>query len=169
MPKDVFYKINDEKKNRLVKPALKAFLEDEYDNLTVSSITQTMNILRTDFYYYFKDKDDVFEAVKYVLVSRINGVSKPNNAYEAIDNLFTSLFGSKRLKNKAYYIDLGVNYKPHSLFTFAKLLLNEYSNEEYNEIDEIKVATKLHLFMMLMVKTIKDPSKAEESFEILSK
>ena len=57
MPKDVYYKINESKRNKLVKSAFEAFSKDTYENLTVSEITQTMKILRTDFYYYFKDKD----------------------------------------------------------------------------------------------------------------
>ena len=55
MPKEVFYKIDEEKRKRITKSALVAFTRDDYDSLTVSSITDVMNILRTDFYYYFKD------------------------------------------------------------------------------------------------------------------
>ena len=169
MPKDVFYKIDDEKRKRITKSALVAFTKDDYESLTVSSITDVMNILRTDFYYYFKDKDDVFIAIKGLLKSLIERNGAPKDENEALLSLFSSIFSQKRPKNRSYYLDLALNYNPNSIETFAKFLLEEYGNKNYSEKELILLKAKLHLFMILMVRSLKDNSKVEESKEMLAK
>ena len=56
MPKQVFNKISEDRKAKLLKSSVKEFTRKPYDKITVSSLTDTMKILRTDFYYYFYDK-----------------------------------------------------------------------------------------------------------------
>lgn len=169
MPKEVFYKIDEEKRKRITKSALVAFTRDDYDSLTVSSITDVMNILRTDFYYYFKDKDDVFLAIKSFLKNIIEKNGTPKDENEALMFLFSTIFSQKRPKNRSYYLELALNYNPNAVETFAKFLLEEYGNKNYSEKELILLKAKLHLFAILMVRSLKDNSTVEESKEMLAK
>ncbi len=166
MPKEVYYKINEAKQIKLVRTALTAFTKDSYDNLTVSDITKTMDILRTDFYYYFKDKADVFEAVKEFLVSAIAQIGEPKDALSAIEMLVTYVFSLKKTKNRQFYLEISSEYNPNSIYTFKDFFVEKYG--EVKKEDEYKLVAKIHLALALTLAVYTSKLERSEALEILA-
>ena len=65
MPKPLFYKISEEKQERILNAALNEFLEyrDHYAKASVNRIAKEAGIAVGSLYKYFKDKNDLFIAV----------------------------------------------------------------------------------------------------------
>lgn len=60
MPTDAFFKLEEEKKNKLLESAMKEFSTLPYEKVSVFKIAQKADISRSVFYYYFKDKRDIY-------------------------------------------------------------------------------------------------------------
>ena len=60
MPSDAFFKLEEEKKNKLLESAMKEFSVLPYEKVSVFKIAQKAGISRSVFYYYFKDKRDIY-------------------------------------------------------------------------------------------------------------
>lgn len=53
----------EERKAELIEVAQRLFLEKGYDRTAVSDIVKAVNLAQGTFYYHFKSKDDILEAV----------------------------------------------------------------------------------------------------------
>jgi AcrR family transcriptional regulator len=60
MPKSTFLNLPTEKRERICAVALEAFLEDGYDNASITQIVAQAGIAKGSFYQYFEDKADLF-------------------------------------------------------------------------------------------------------------
>ncbi len=60
MPKDIFYRLSEEKRKRIKDGAIETFNRLSYDKVTVADIIADCKIPRGSFYMYFEDKFDVF-------------------------------------------------------------------------------------------------------------
>lgn len=60
MPKPTFFRLPDEKRQRLMDAAVKEFTRAPFAKASVSNIIQTAGIPRGSFYQYFEDKQDIF-------------------------------------------------------------------------------------------------------------
>ena len=56
-------KDSDERRNEFVDAAEKLFQENGIVDTTINAIVKEMNVAKGLFYYYFKSKDDVIDAV----------------------------------------------------------------------------------------------------------
>ncbi|MCF0109596.1 MAG: TetR/AcrR family transcriptional regulator [Erysipelotrichaceae bacterium] len=56
-------KDSEERRNELIEAAEKLFAENGIANTAVSAIVKEVNVAQGLFYYYFKSKDDVIEAI----------------------------------------------------------------------------------------------------------
>ncbi|MCF0114404.1 MAG: TetR/AcrR family transcriptional regulator [Erysipelotrichaceae bacterium] len=56
-------KDSEERRNELIEAAEKLFSENGFANTAVSAIVKEVNVAQGLFYYYFKSKDDVIEAI----------------------------------------------------------------------------------------------------------
>ena len=119
MPKIVYEKISQERKIKLLRPALKEFLNRPFEKVTVLSLSSRMKILRTDFYYYFKDKFDIFDALKEVLLRGVEEGCPFKQCAQIFDNQVLKLKGPKA---RNYALDLVGYYDPRGLDVFADML-----------------------------------------------
>jgi AcrR family transcriptional regulator len=60
MPKPTFFRLPDEKRQRLMDAAVQEFTRAPFAKASVSNIIQTAGIPRGSFYQYFEDKQDIF-------------------------------------------------------------------------------------------------------------
>lgn len=60
MPKDTFYNLSAEKKQRITDVAIDEFFTFSYHKASISRITKNAEIAKGSFYQYFEDKDDLF-------------------------------------------------------------------------------------------------------------
>ena len=63
MPKDTFYNLPDEKKDRIEKVAIDEFSSKGYDQATISAIVKKARIAKGSFYQYFENKKDLFKHI----------------------------------------------------------------------------------------------------------
>ena len=60
MPKNLFYKLSKEKKNKLIQSAKEVFIKNNYDDVSINEIVKKAKISRGGFYLYFNDKRDLY-------------------------------------------------------------------------------------------------------------
>lgn len=60
MPKDTFFKLNDEKRNCIRNVVLEIFAEEKYEDVGIRSMISRMDISIGSFYKYFEDKDEMY-------------------------------------------------------------------------------------------------------------
>lgn len=162
MPKSVFYKISKERQHKLLKPAIKEFVSKPYEKITVLSLTDTMNILRTDFYYYFKDKEDIYSA----LLDEFQSYSE-GNLKSALFNLFKAVRNIKGARNKQFIIDLTENYNPQFAKELAKRFQVLYPCGCNPIKKHVKVRNLIYKFMTVTNMYFKGEIVEEEAFALL--
>ena len=60
MPKETFYRLPDEKRERIMAAAEREFLENSFKAASINRIIKEAAIPRGSFYQYFEDKKDIF-------------------------------------------------------------------------------------------------------------
>lgn len=60
MPKETFYRLPDEKRERIMAAAEREFLENSFEAASINRIIKESAIPRGSFYQYFEDKKDIF-------------------------------------------------------------------------------------------------------------
>ena len=60
MPKQTFYKLPQEKQERILAAAKREFTQVRYSNASINQIIREAGIPRGSFYQYFEDKKDIF-------------------------------------------------------------------------------------------------------------
>lgn len=60
MPKQTFYKLPQEKQERILAAAKREFTHARYDDASINQIVRESGIPRGSFYQYFEDKQDIF-------------------------------------------------------------------------------------------------------------
>ena len=63
MPKQTFYKLPQEKQERILAAAKKEFTQVRYNDASINQIVREAGIPRGSFYQYFDDKDDLFDYI----------------------------------------------------------------------------------------------------------
>ena len=69
MPKETFYNLNEEKKEKIEKAIINEFSRNSFEKASISNIIEEAKIPRGSFYQYFDGKED---AVKYIIEKFMN-------------------------------------------------------------------------------------------------
>lgn len=69
MPKDTFFRLKEEKRNKIENALIDEFSSGSFEEASISNIIAKAGIPRGSFYQYFEDKDD---AVKYIMKKFLN-------------------------------------------------------------------------------------------------
>jgi len=60
MPKETFFNLPEEKRQRIIDLALVEFAENDYDTASISRIVAQAGIAKGSFYQYFENKEDLY-------------------------------------------------------------------------------------------------------------
>lgn len=60
MPKSTFYRLSEEKQQRILEAAKQEFLRVPFQEASINKIIKAAEIPRGSFYQYFQDKEDIF-------------------------------------------------------------------------------------------------------------
>ena len=60
MPKDTFFNLAEEKRNRIISAAISEFAANQYEVASISKIVKQASIAKGSFYQYFEDKKDLY-------------------------------------------------------------------------------------------------------------
>ena len=135
--------------------------------MTVSKLTDVMNILRTDFYYYFKDKDDVMIPVKEYFYRIVEQNGEPSNVSEALTRLFSNILTKNKPKTRQFFIDIASNYSPLCVSTFTGLLNEKYGSGNESIVDNLTTNSKLRTIAELTLKYFSKEIDKETALELL--
>ena len=60
MPKETFFNLPEDKRQRIIELALAEFAENDYDTASISRIVAQAGIAKGSFYQYFENKEDLY-------------------------------------------------------------------------------------------------------------
>ena len=60
MPKQTFFNLPKEKRDRIIAAAKEVFSKNSYEEASINQIVKLARIPRGSFYQYFEDKDDLY-------------------------------------------------------------------------------------------------------------
>ncbi|KAB3537741.1 TetR/AcrR family transcriptional regulator [Alkaliphilus pronyensis] len=61
MPKNTFFNLPQEKRNRIINAAIEEFSKVHYKKVTIDSIVNSAGVPKGSFYQYFHNKDDLYK------------------------------------------------------------------------------------------------------------
>ena len=116
-------KDNEERKNEFIDAAEKLFKENGIVETTISSIVKEMDVAKGLFYYYFKSKDDVIEAIS----------NKYNEAFNAM---------MQESMNKEDYTERLKQFVNNSVKSF-RVLHEKLNGEDGADLSNLSVRSTL--------------------------
>ena len=63
MPKDTFFNLIDEKREKIINEALREFEENDFESASINQIVIRSEISKGSFYQYFEDKKDLYRYI----------------------------------------------------------------------------------------------------------
>jgi AcrR family transcriptional regulator len=70
MPKQTFFNLDDEKKNRIIEAAIDEFSQNNFHKASVTNIIDKADIASGSFYQYFEGKEDLFKYIVEIVSRR---------------------------------------------------------------------------------------------------
>ena len=133
MPKQTFFNLKEEKKEKIEKALIKEFSNNTFEKASISNIIAEANIPRGSFYQYFEDQEDAI----YYLINKYLEKEK-NRIYQYL------------LKNKGDIFETAINiYEDTAKITekneneeLFKNILQELKKNNINVFDEHKKILK---------------------------
>lgn len=128
MPKDTFFRLPDDKRNRILKGAKKEFYNCTFSEASINRIIKDAEIPRGSFYQYFEDKKDLYlyvieENIKSVISNFGNKLEhSEGDIFLCVDNFISELLDETTKKAK-------------EIKMISKLLVE--SDEEFEYVMEI--------------------------------
>ncbi|WP_062532205.1 TetR/AcrR family transcriptional regulator [Jeotgalibaca dankookensis] len=116
MPKQTFFNLSKEKRERLLRAAYKEFSKFSLENASINAIIHESDISRGSFYQYFEDKEDLYFYCLHLLKSNekenVEICFKKENGdlFKGLERTFDYLFDTYFCgKNKEFYHHFFVN------------------------------------------------------------
>ena len=147
MPKDLFFTIHEEKKNRIIEAAIKEFSLQLYEKASINQIIKEADISRGSFYQYFEDKEDLYFFLIETVVKNTSYnflkefiATQPKDVFSVYKALLT--YNLQLLSDEKYQaffknMHLGVNYhlqqKLRSIFSAIR---NEMLGGKFDKLQE---------------------------------
>lgn len=178
MPSKTFYNLGKEKKEKLIKFAMKEFSNTRYPNVSINQIIRGAEISRGSFYMYFKDKDDLFLYLVQLHTSKLNKIVKDHliinkgNLEKAFISIYDDLI--KKIESFQYigffrnvFMFFNLNkehfeYPGHILYTEVENLIR------FENIRDLNQEFIFHMFIQnlfsslaLALKSKNDPKNRE--------
>jgi AcrR family transcriptional regulator len=147
MPKDLFFSIDQGKKNRIIEAAMKEFSSQMYENSSINQIIKEAEISRGSFYQYFKDKDDLYY---FMIKTLVNSTAftflkqvvekKPQDIFAVYQALFAynlQLLSEQKYMAFFMHMYLGMNYR---LQQELRSIFNSIRNEMLDgKLDDLRI------------------------------
>jgi len=147
VPKDLFFTIHEEKKNRIIEAAIKEFSLQLYEKASINQIIKEADISRGSFYQYFEDKEDLYFFLIETVVKNTSYnflkefiATQPKDVFSVYKALLT--YNLQLLSDEKYQaffknMHLGVNYhlqqKLRSIFSAIR---NEMLGGKFDKLQE---------------------------------
>lgn len=137
MPKETFFNLHNEKRQRILDAAITEFAAAAYQNVTIDKIVNRARIPKGSFYQYFLNKDDIYMHI----FSQVGDVKKSilESMSDRVDELQFGEFISE-----AYRLVENYEKKSSEILKLKNRFINECSQDLKKEIlkNEFPKSTK---------------------------
>ena len=86
MPKQTFFNLPDDKKEKIIHEAYAIFIAEDYEKVNIRNITSKADISIGSFYKYFYDKDDLYLYLLSNIEKKIYAKEKEKTGYFLMDS-----------------------------------------------------------------------------------
>ena len=163
MPKDTFFNLPDEKRQRVIDAAIDEFAERSYHDARVTAIADQAGIAKGSFYQYFEDKEDLFRYIIDMIAEKkleyINQDVLKNiddfTFFEVLRELYACgirfaqedprlmAIGMQLVSNQALYYGISIDYMEQSYEFFRALLEKGVAAGELDPAIDVTIASRL--------------------------
>lgn len=141
MPKQTFFNLKEDKRNKIIHAAIDVFAENIYEHANLSDIIKKAKIPRGSFYQYFEDKKDLYLFILDLM--REKKLTYLNPDFTQSDLPVLDLVEKLYIKG----VDFALDY-PKYVSIFDKLLNNK--NQIYDEIMKDNIAFAIQYYAGLI-------------------
>ncbi|MFW5991697.1 MAG: TetR/AcrR family transcriptional regulator [Halanaerobiaceae bacterium] len=195
MPKETFFNLPEEKKERVIEAAMEEFAQRSYYKARITAIADNAGIARGSFYQYFSGKKDLF---KYIIELAVNkkltyinqDMMAKNEEYSffqllhesfrsgvrfAKENPLLAAIGNKLINNKELQREIWGEHKDTSSDFFKKLLELGLEKGEVDPEQDIELIARLLTALFYSLSDIiykdgkLDPHKFDKEMETIEK
>lgn len=154
MPKETFFNLPPEKRERIEASAIKEFRDYYFDASSINRIVEEAGIAKGSFYQYFEDKKDLYKHVMNIIIQKKLEYMTPTLMNPMDLDIFSLI--------KEMYVS-GLNFALHNpeLLEISNRLLSDPNHDLYKEIVEENKEKSDQVFQQLL-------KMAEERGEIRS-
>ncbi|MBP3384001.1 MAG: TetR/AcrR family transcriptional regulator [Firmicutes bacterium] len=143
MPTEAFYKLEPAKKEQILASAIHEFSELPYEKVSIFKIAQNAEVSRSGFYYYFKDKRDIYEYIIYelkcVFLEKYDLQNGSIDIFKLCENIFDYIVSFKNTTWEAFFRKVVSNMNADDLKTlFSFMDMPDHSCEIECTMDGIK-------------------------------
>ncbi|MGN1412500.1 MAG: TetR family transcriptional regulator [Oscillospiraceae bacterium] len=185
MPKQRFFKLSFEKKQRIINSAVKEMSRVPINEISINRIIQDANISRGSFYQYFEDKNDLVREVMsgykkemleqvefflshqsqdifelFIYIFKIIAISTKSGQHEKlISNFFNSIKNDAELFNRV----IGVNELQNAIDMITNLV--DTSNYRYSTKEDL--INLMEIISAIICKSYVKITKCPEDKELI--
>ena len=142
MPTDAFFKLEKEKKNILLQSAIKEFSALPYEKVSVFKIAQNAKVSRSGFYYYFKDKEDIYQylikQLKEEFIKELNREGRKYDLFTFSKKIFHLLAECKGTEREDFFKQMVANMKPDDTKDFFEHLQTCAAESHFNYLCDLE-------------------------------
>lgn len=137
MPTDAFYQLDEEKRQHLLNAALCEFSEQPYEKVSVFKIAKNAGISRSSFYYYFKDKKDIYHhllfEVKLKFIEELKTQEKKYDIFSLARAVFYEIASMKERNLEAFMYRVVDNMKFEDMLRIMEQI-EQYFGASFNNV-----------------------------------
>ena len=142
MPKNTFFNLPAEKRNKIIEAAIGEFSKTHYQKVTIDNIVNRADISKGSFYQYFKDKDDLYKYLFSQIVDQkkqaLHQVKKDQDRLDFRGYLLQMLEEARKFETRLTGLkDKFINQCPQEV---RKEVLKEEIPKSYHLFEEILAA-----------------------------
>lgn len=148
MPTEAFFKLERDRKDRLLQSAISEFSQMPYEKVSVFKIAENAGISRSTFYYYFKGKDDIYHylllQIKQAFMDELEREQQQYDIFSFCRKVFDFLTDLKGTKNEAFFKQVTEDMKPEDLNEFFERLETCAGEKHFAylcDLEDLKIAS----------------------------
>lgn len=145
MPKETFFNLPDEKRERITNESIKEFSNYNFDSASINRIIEGSGISKGSFYQYFEDKKDVYKYLMSVMVSKKLEFMSPVLSNPTSVDIFT-------LIRELYISGLAFGQAHPEFVDIGNKIMGDKTHPMFNEVIKDNLDQSITLFKGLIEK-----------------
>ncbi len=142
MPKDTFFNLSDEKKQKIIEASLHEFEQNDYEIASINQIVINSEISKGSFYQYFQDKKDLFIYIMGLIIAKKIEYITPTMAnpfehgfFDVIRDMNQS--GLMFAKENPQYMKIGTRLMKNTNSEIYKELMTQNQDQAYTIYEQL--------------------------------